>query len=508
MSKPFIHVDSKKFGDYARIFYPSHENNTKSVITENLGRVINLKEGIFKNRKRGIFHFNFETGYTEIEPPKKNNTDNDQFNEQAVVFGNIYVLHEILDREGLLTLFKSISVNNTETLLTLIFFRLLTDESYTNTYSWWNSTYTKYLFPGASVSSQRISKYLVALGKVNLDKFYCNYLNLVYSDNKKSGIIIDSTGAPNDIRIDLTKINNHNEIISNEVRLIYVIDKIKKTPIYFRVIAGNIIDVSTLQNTINELCTYNIDVKYVVLDSGYYSEDNIKFLYQNKINFVTRMVSSHLIAKDIIGKHFDEIINMNNHIVHNGKLLYVKKIEINLFGHIGYAYIAVDHNKRNDEIAALINNNNNRSKKYKLSNEELQQESKLLGTFILLSSLNMEIFEILPYYSSRNYIEQVFDVSKNNAMLLPLRVHTIDGLMGHILINFLTVISYMKINSLLAGTKYSAKNAMFELGFLIGKIINSKISIYEPNKSIKEYLKFFHISIPRFINLYDNKHIV
>ncbi|MDR0675849.1 MAG: transposase [Elusimicrobiota bacterium] len=504
MSKPFIHVDPKKSGDYARIFYPKWENNEKIVTTENLGRVINLEEGLFKSRARGLFHFDLVSGYTEIEPPKKKNEIKNETIEQGLIFGNIYVANELLKRDNLLALFRNIYPGEEDSLITLILFRLLTNESYINMHSWWENTYARILYPNASVQSQRVSEHLVALGKLNLQSFFKDYFNIIYHDKSICGIIIDSTGAPNDINIELTKISNHNGIISNEVRLIYVIDRIKKIPIYFRVVAGNIIDVSTLQNTINELKSYDIDIKYAVLDAGYYSEDNIKFLYSNNINFVTRMVSNRLIAKELIGKHFEEIINMNNHVVHNGRLLFVKKIKINLHGHIGYAYIAVDHNKRNDQIAALVNNNIDKSVKKRLSNEELEIESKLLGTFILLSSLDLEISEILPYYSSRSYIEQVFDISKNNAMLTPLRVHTIEGLMGHILINFLTVISYMKINSYLDNTKFSAKNVLFNLGLLIGKLISPKLYIYEPNASTKKYLKPLSISIPKIIDLKTN----
>jgi hypothetical protein len=386
----------------------------------------------------------------------------------------------------------------------MILFRLLTDKSYIDAYQWWVGSYAKLLLPNSSIQSQRISEHLVALGQVNLQPFFTEYLKIVYGNNDICGVIIDSTGVPNDINIDLTKINNHNGNIINEIRLMYVIDRIKKVPLYFRVVAGNIIDVSTLKTTINELKAFNIDIKYAVLDAGYYSEENIKFLYANKINFVTRMVSNRIIAKDLIDTHFHEIINMNNHVVHNGRLLYVKKFEITLHGHKCYAYIAVDHRKRCDEIAALVNNNNSKSKNTRLTNDKLELESKLLGTFVLISSTNLEINEILPYYLNRNYIEQVFDISKNNAMLLPLRVHSVHGVMGHILINFLTVISYMKINSYFASEKYSADNALFGLSFLIGRLRFSELHIYEPNKIMKNYLKILNVQIPRIIDVNTN----
>jgi hypothetical protein len=474
------------------------------VTTENLGRVIDLEKGIFKNRLKGIFHFDFESGYSIIEPSNRKNNIKNEITEQSLVFGNIYAAYKLLKSCGFINLFKSIYPNNEDSLLTMVLFRLLTDESYVNTFTWWNNSYARLLFPNASVQSQRISEHLVALGKQNLQSFFQDYLKIICKKDDICGIIIDSTGVPNDINIDLTIINNHNGIINNEIRLIYVIDRIKKTPIYFRVVAGNIVDVLTLQNTINEIKSYNLGIKYVVLDAGYYSEDNIKFLFSNNISFVTRLIPNRLIAKDLIGKHFSEIIHMSNHIIHNGRLLFVKKFEVPLFGHKAYAYIAVDSNKRQEQLITLVNNNSDKNVKNRLTNQELEIESKLLGTFILLSSIDLDVSEILPYYSSRNYIEQIFDVTKNNALLNPIRVHTVDGLMGHVLINFLTVITYMKLNSHFDNTKYCAKNVLYELSFLMGKLLNQKLFIYEPNKSIKKFFKLLNISIPKIIDLSAN----
>jgi hypothetical protein len=45
------------------------------------------------------------------------------------------------------------------------------------------------------------------------------------------------------------------------------------------------------------------------------------------------------------------------------------------------------------------------------------------GLFILISSEKMEPEEVMPLYYTRQAVEQIFDVSKNNADLLPLRGH-------------------------------------------------------------------------------------
>jgi transposase len=348
------------------------------------------------------------------------------------------------------------------------------------------------------MQSQKICEYLTFLGKeVNLELFFKNYIHLIYGPNTGCGIVIDSTGATN-LNIDLAKLNNHNGVINNEIRLMYVIDREKKVPIYYRVIADNIIDVTTLQNTINELKALNIDVKYSVLDAGYYSEDNINFLYSNNINFLTRMVPSHVIAKDLISKHFDEVNHAKNLVRHNNRFLFVKKIPFKLFDYKAFAYISIDYTRQFNECETLFKNT------YGTKNfnpDQIELERKTLATFILLSSIDLDIFEVIPYYSSRNYIEQIFDVEKIDTLLLPLRVHSIEALMGYILINFLTEISYFAINQEFINTTYGAKNALYELSCLYSKVLNNQIHTYEPNEKMKELLKILKIDIPKVLYL-------
>jgi hypothetical protein len=211
-----------------------------------------------------------------------------------------------------------------------------------------------------------------------------------------------------------------------------------------------------------------------------------------------------MLAKEIIVEHFDKVIDLNNHIVHNGQLLYIKKVEHNLFTHKGYAYITINHSQRSNEVEALVNYNNTKNIKTRLSKKELETNSKLLASSILLSSIDLPTTEILPYYSSANYIEQIFDFSNDKAMLEQINLHSIDGLKGHILINFLTLIASMTINSKFNNTHFSAKTALFDLSLLIAKLINNKLHIYEPNETIKSYLKILNLPLPKIIDIKTN----
>jgi hypothetical protein len=59
-----------------------------------------------------------------------------------------------------------------------------------------------------------------------------------------------------------------------------------------------------------------------------------------------------------------------------------------------------------------------------------------LGLFMLISSENIPEHEILPLYSTRQQIEQVSDVGKNNADLLPLSIQSEETFQGHLTLTF------------------------------------------------------------------------
>jgi hypothetical protein len=178
MAKPFLHILHKANGDYASIYTPSWVNGKKENNPVHLGRVIDLEKGIFQSRARGIFTFDFENGYKTIQPPKKYTLAQE---ERAIIFGNVYIAYEILKRENLLDIFYSICPKYSDSLLSLILFRLLTEQPYVNADSWCSSTYCKILFPNSTLQSQRISEILSFLGsEINLQTFFQNYLKLIY----------------------------------------------------------------------------------------------------------------------------------------------------------------------------------------------------------------------------------------------------------------------------------------------------------------------------------------
>ena len=330
---------------------------------------------------------------------------------------------------------------------------------------WWEGSFTRILYPDAKLRSQRISEFYGRIGNEAVHRrFFDAYLNLLCKD-RRVGVLIDSTGMPNDIQFSLAAISTHNGTTNNETRLLYVVDRKSGMPLFFRYNAGNIVDVTTLRSTIAELETIGVDTDFAILDSGYYSEGNIRSLYGDgekgrAIPFLTRLGSNRKLYKTLVADHADDLMKSKYLLMQRDRLISIKRVEVDLFGNVGYAYVAMDHARREDEIRryakAAIRNKD-------ISHKEMDAANRSKGLFILVSSEKLETDEIMPLYYTRQTVEQIFDISKNNADLLPLRVHNEDTFRGHLMLSFIATVVYLSINHLLKDTDYYTESALFIL---------------------------------------------
>lgn len=80
--------------------------------------------------------------------------------------------------------------------------------------------------------------------------------------------------APNNIHFPLTAVSNYNGNISREVRMTTIVQRDFGYPLLFRLAAGNINDMSTITRSINELSMHDIVTDFVLMDAGYFTDDN------------------------------------------------------------------------------------------------------------------------------------------------------------------------------------------------------------------------------------------
>ncbi|MCL2153600.1 MAG: transposase [Oscillospiraceae bacterium] len=458
---------------------------------ENLGLVVDQERGVYKSRERGIFRYILGEGAFEI-----GSEDIESLNHGAVPaqeklildFGDSYVLDRYIWGLPIREAVDEILPGERDTLMSLLFYRILTDKKANcNARTWWDGNYACLLYPKAQLAGQRISEFLARLGGEGVQRaFFARYLDILYGrrDEQAAAILIDSTGLPNASGMSITQLNNHNGDISLEVRLIYVIDHRNGMPIYFRYCAGNIVDVSTMLTTIAELSQYNVNVDSAIIDAGYFSEPNVRDMYENGIHFVTRLAPNRKIFKDVTVRRLHDISSAKYAIRHGGRLVYMKKEMIDVYGYEGYAYIGVDMDSKSSQVKRATFN----CMDDKLTPDEIDRRIEGLGVFVLLSSDDMDTKDVLPLYYTRQQVEQVFDIAKNNADILPLRTQNEDTFRGHLMLTFLATAILQKmqrdiLNLRKKGDKTNPEGALMRLR-------NQKCKIYDrniiPQEAVKE----------------------
>jgi len=295
--------------------------------TKYMGVVINKEKGIFKKKR-----------------------ETRQRKEKLILdFGDTYLIYQFLKDKNFVKIIEKVFGKKSYYLLTLICYRLCYASAMKYADIWYEGNIARILFKDYNISSQRISDFLKVIGEESLQrKFFKNYISIF--NKAKTGIIIDTTALPNQIHCPLSVWGYHDENIDKQIKFLFVIDKNSRLPLFFRYLPGNIVDVSSLKVTMEELKKYGVKGGFLLLDAGFFSEENIKKLYEEKMAFITRLPSSRRLYKEIIKKEVADLERLKNGVRYGKRALFVKQKEVKLFGREIYAYIILDPERKGREV--------------------------------------------------------------------------------------------------------------------------------------------------------------
>lgn len=503
----YIAYDIKNGVEYAKLVKSTRHGQKVSKEYKNLGRVMDKENNIFKSRELGIYQYDIANDYYDKNPNWSGSTSPVEYPERKpdrrehliLDFGDTYLIDSFIHNNGLDKIINKCGVHNKDTLYSMICYYILSNTANCHAKTWWEGNFARMRYPSASLESQRISEFLSELGsEESYRSFFRAYAPYISDTVDGDNILIDSTGLPNNIHFPLTAISNHNGNISNEVRLIYVTQQSTGLPIYFRYCPGNVIDVTTLTRTIHELKNHGVNTKFSILDAGYYTADNIRTLYHNKISFVSRIPEKMTLYKELVAEHLDTVESKENLNRYNGRFIYIKRVECNVVDDFkGYAYIGLDISRKEDEDKKLFQ----KADDQKLTNDEVFDKIKHHGLFVIVSSRPMATDKILPTYYTRQQIEQIFDIGKNYADMLPLRVQNEDTFRGHLLLTFISCVILKMMQDKLKSTKYNPISMFMNLRNQKCKVYATELLTTEATKAMNDCYKLFKITCPAEVSL-------
>lgn len=477
-----------------------------------LGKVVDLEKGIFESKERGLFTFDLETGEFGVADmtgiPKKKRGKR----LLTADFGDIYVLDKFIKSTGMYECIEASGSPNADTFKALVCFYVLSSDPNSWALDWYSSSYASVLFPDADLDDRRISEFLKRIGEPEIERaFYGAYIPMI-TQNDPTAFILDSTGVPNSVHMDITAVNNHNGEISREVRVIFVCRKSDRMPLFARYVPGNIVDSDTLARTVEEVSCLGLKPEYAILDAGYCTLENMEGLLESRIGFITRLKPNYRMYKDMV-EEFADRLSTETRVLHKDRFIRVCSAERKMddSGKKIWLHLMVDEDMKNSEEKAAF-------KKFQLGQidqKQLDRVNATAGMFILVSSFWLDREEVILTYFERGGIEQIFDTGKTEGRLGTAAVHTEEAFRGKLLLDIISIaVKQMLQNHLKArkeelsaekrknkdaipGRNLSAHHLMYILRSQKCDIFENKVLPRECTKTVRGAYKLIGYECPK-----------
>ncbi len=475
-----------------------------------LGKVIDREAGIYKSRERGVFTFDVNTGSFGEVPENFAFPCVQKRKRVSVDFGDSFFLNQFLWQSGMMDVVDQIGYGNSDTLHAMLLFYTLSWLANVDAIHWYEGNVVQLLYPKANMTSQRISDFLAAIGtpekQMAFQKAYIEYVLTHYSKDKN--ILIDSSGLPNGIHMPATRINVHNGKVSNEVRLIFVVQRSTGLPLYYRAVPGNIVDVTTLERIFLHLDSMGVDIDSCIMDAGYNSGDNMDLFYDEnhncKMDFITRLKSGDKNFQTMMSEDLGTLDQKENFVKYEDRYVFIKKRQIMVGSknnNPAWMYLGLDCGRLSDEQHKLLK----RAAKDNLTKDEVYDAMQGEGLFGVISGKEYSCDEILPAYYQRQAAEQIFDFAKNYTKLLPLRTNNAETFQGHLLLAYIASCAVKMIQMRL-------KVADLFMGSRLTIMRNQKCTIYQnrivtddAQREVNETYAAFGMKCPSSIPIVDGK---
>ena len=432
--------------------------------------------------------------------------------------GNYILFDKITETLDIKFMLKSIFPENYNNLLTIALYMLTNNKAmmYLEDYQEENKTYSKI------ITSQQSSEIFKNIYLNNRNDFFKKWIKKTKKDEY--------------IAYDITSISSYataNEYVEYgynrdgedlaQVNLGVYFGESSKLPIYYNLYSGSINDKTYLQYMVQGAKEQNINHAKLVLDTGFFSESNLRYMADNSITFIICMQNINFIKEKI---RKGNIVSSANSI--KGRDVYGKAFEYPFKNKKFVAHVYYDNDKKSveeknlyklidkyeEELTTLKTITETTSKKYRkffdiiinedetftyIKNHELIDDFRqYLGYFACLSNDDLSSTEVLEIYRKKDIIEKHYDNLKNFIDCNRFRVHSAEGLDGKIFINFISLICKSYIEDIMkrhfGEIIVSVNKTLEELAKIKMIKVNNKKRLVQPlTKKQKEILKAFDI---------------
>ena len=408
-------------------------------------------------------------------------------------FGSGFFVQESIKQSAIYELLADFITQHPE-LIALMAYRLCQPGPMYHCALWISGNVFSSLHLKLKLASQDISRLLASLGEESVQRsFFERYLKK--DSGSAKNVIIDATSLPNNIQSNWSAWGYSDGGVEMQFRFHCVVDQITKKPLFYRYVPGNISDISTLQATILELKSMGVNQSFVLVDSGYCSESNIKLLRENHIDFLMRLPAGRSLYKDMIRQHATKLETLQNACRYGNRTLFIARHEMTLYGEPAQVYMILNVQKKAKDLDKLVEMRGAQQPKEDSDREEDQFSFDSAGIFMLISSKIIPTEDVLGAYYTRQSAEQLFGFSKSDLDLLPIRCHSDSTIRGYLFLQFLLLIVFVEIREKLIG-HFTVEEALMILASLKCKVFRNRIIVQELTKHQKSIFKLGSVIVP------------
>ena len=292
--------------------------------------------------------------------------------------------------------------------------------------------------------------------------------------------------------MDITSISSYSEFIEfvrwgynrdgeelPQINLLMLTGEKSRLPMYYRIISGSIKDVSTLQESLENLELIKAGSLHYVMDKGFYSEKTIDAFYDRHLKYMVGVPFTASFAKDAVERHRKDMCNHHNYCQVMDDELYAVTELMSWDNHRIYVHIYFDsykaetdskkfdhklyvcynelvsgnRNKANESFYAkyfILKETPVRGLKVEYNEEAISDHKKnRIGWFVLATNDIKDKVKALEIYRSKDAVEKNFDDLKNDLDMKRLRIHTQSTMDGRIFIQFIALILITKLKEVM-----------------------------------------------------------
>jgi transposase len=394
-------------------------------------------------------------------------------------WGATHLLDEIGRISGVEEDIRAVFPDKSGEILSLAYYLALESESPMYRFSRWASDHRSPC--GFSIDSQRISEIMRDISEDEKMRFFRMQAE---RRQEKEYLAYDTTSVSSWSEYIKAVRYGKNKDDENlpQVNMALVFGEESSLPVYYRVLPGNISDVTSVRKLLKDVQFLEIEKLKLVMDRGFYSTDNINALYKGHYKFLLSVKSGNGFVASTLREAKDTIRDFTNydekHDVYTysvtAKWPYVQK---NKHGEVvaeeeRRIYIHVYYNGiRGEEEKRMFTKSLSAAKSALISGKELSERQKLIcekyfivkqtpkrgvavsykdetirermdsmGYFVLLSNDIKEPSTALGVYRKKDMVEKAFDNLKERLEMRRTTVRSDQTLSGKFFLQFLALI--------------------------------------------------------------------